>query len=207
MAAAEQKKSYEVVKNFRGVNTKANRTAIGDDEFFWLENAMPVGYANLKITPTFDNVGSITFSNTVVNFFSANIGLDDYLIAFQSNGSCEYVNLTTNVKGTLASASTFSTSGMNVSQWKNERLLIIDPTKGYFTWDGTNLISVGSVGSIGLVSGGTGSNTAAGVRTNLSLGSLATLSSITSTQFAATTTLLILDSAGSTLKTIRSPSS
>ena len=163
MAAAEQKKSYEIVKNFRGVNTKANRTAIGDDEFFWLENAMPVGYANLKITPTFDNVGSITFSNTVVNFFSANIGLDDYLIAFQSNGSCEYVNLTTNVKGTLASASTFSTSGMNVSQWKNERLLIIDPTKGYFTWDGTNLISVGSVGSIGLISGGTGYTSAPSV--------------------------------------------
>ena len=163
MAAAEQKKSYEIVKNFRGVNTKANRTAIGDDEFFWLENAMPVGYANLKITPTFDAVGSITFSNTVVNFFSANIGLDDYLIAFQSNGSCEYVNLTTNVKGTLASASTFSTSGMNVSQWKNERLLIIDPTKGYFTWDGTNLISVGSVGSIGLVSGGTGYTSAPSV--------------------------------------------
>jgi hypothetical protein len=115
MAAAEQKKSYEVVKNFRGVNTKANRTAIGDDEFFWLENAMPVGYANLKITPTFDNVGSITFSNTVVNFFSANIGLDDYLIAFEDNGSCEYVNLTTNTKGTLASAGTFSTSGINVS--------------------------------------------------------------------------------------------
>ena len=163
MAAAEQKKSYEIVKNFRGVNTKANRTAIGDDEFFWLENAMPVGYANLKITPTFDAVGSITFSNTVVNFFSANIGLDDYLIAFQSNGSCEYVNLTTNIKGTLASASTFSTSGMNVSQWKNERLLIIDPTKGYFTWDGTNLISVGSVGSIGLVSGGTGYTSAPSV--------------------------------------------
>ena len=59
MAAAEQKKSYEVVKNFRGVNTKANRTAIGDDEFFWLENAMPVGYGNLRITPTYDAVGSV----------------------------------------------------------------------------------------------------------------------------------------------------
>jgi hypothetical protein len=50
MAAAEQKKSYEVVKQFKGVNTKANRTAIGDDEFYWLENAMPIGYGNLKVT-------------------------------------------------------------------------------------------------------------------------------------------------------------
>ena len=163
MAAAEQKKSYEVVKNFRGVNTKANRTAIGDDEFYWLENAMPVGYANLKITPTYDAVGSVTFSNTVVNFFSANIGLDDYLIAFEDNGSCEYVNLTTNVKGTLASAGTFSTSGMNISQWKNDRILISDPSKGYFTWDGTNLISVGSVGSIGIVSKGSGYTSAPSV--------------------------------------------
>jgi hypothetical protein len=154
MAAAEQKKSYEVVKNFRGVNTKANRTAIGDDEFYWLENAMPVGYANLKITPTYDNVGSITFAHTVVNFFSANIGITDYLVAFQDDGSCEYVNLITNTKGTLASAGTFSTSGMNISQWKNDRILIIDPSKGYFTWDATNLVFVGSVGSIGLVSKG-----------------------------------------------------
>ena len=69
MAAAEQKKSYEVFKNFRGINTKANRTAIGDDEFSWLENVMPIGYGNLKSTPTYDNVGSITFSNNVVNYF------------------------------------------------------------------------------------------------------------------------------------------
>lgn len=163
MAAAEQKKSYEVVKNFRGVNTKANRTAIGDDEFYWLENAMPVGYANLKITPTYDAVGSVTFSHTVVNFFSANIGLDDYLIAFEDDGSCEYVNLTTNVKGTLASAGTFSTSGMNISQWKNDRILISDPSKGYFTWDAVNLISIGSVGSIGIVSKGSGYTSAPAV--------------------------------------------
>jgi len=163
MAAAEQKKSYEVVKNFRGVNTKANRTAIGDDEFYWLENAMPVGYGNLRITPTYDNVGSITFSHNVVNFFSANIGLKDYLIAFEDDGSCEYVDLDTNTKSTLASAGTFSTSGMNISQWKNDRVLIIDPAKGYFTWDGTSLIAVGSVGSIGIVARGSGYTSAPAV--------------------------------------------
>ena len=36
MAAAEQKKSYKVVKEFKGVNTKANRTAIDENEFSWL---------------------------------------------------------------------------------------------------------------------------------------------------------------------------
>ena len=163
MAAAEQKKSYEVVKQFKGVNTKANRTAIDDSEFYWLENAMPIGYGNLKITPTYSNVGSVTFSNTVTFYCSANIGLVDYLVAFEADGSAEYVRLDTNAKGTIGAAGTFSGSGVNVSQWKNDRILIGDPAKGYFTWDGTNLIFIGSVGQIGIVQGGTGFTSAPAV--------------------------------------------
>jgi hypothetical protein len=163
MAAAEQKKSYEVVKQFKGVNTKANRTAIGDDEFSWLENAMPIGYGNIKITPTYSNVGSVTFSNTVTFYCSANIGLTDYLVAFEADGSAEYVRLDTNAKGTIAAAGTFSASGVNISQWKNDRILIGDPAKGYFTWDGTNLIFIGSVGQIGIVQKGSGFTSAPAV--------------------------------------------
>jgi hypothetical protein len=151
----EQKKSYQIVKQFKGLNTKANRTAIGEDEFSWLENAMPIGYANLKITPAQNNLG-ITFANTVTGFFSVNINLVDYILAFQANGSCEYVNLQTNTKGTVASAGKFSGSGISVSQWKNTQALILDPTNGYFYWNGTNLVSVGSVGAIYITNGGTG---------------------------------------------------
>jgi len=163
MAAAEQKKSYEVVKQFKGVNTKANRTAIDDSEFSWLENAMPIGYGNIKITPTYSNVGSVTFSNTVTFYCSANIGLTDYLVAFEADGSAEYVRLDTNAKGTIAAAGTFSASGVNISQWKNDRILIGDPAKGYFTWDGTNLIFIGSVGQIGIVQKGSGFTSAPAV--------------------------------------------
>ena len=51
MAAAspEQKKSYQVIKNFKGLDTKADRTAIDETEFSWIENAQPVGFANIKI--------------------------------------------------------------------------------------------------------------------------------------------------------------
>ena len=163
MAAAEQKKSYEVVKQFKGVNTKANRTAIGDDEFSWLENAMPIGYGNIKITPTYSNVGNVTFTSLVTTFCSANIGLTDYLLGFETDGSAEFVRLDTNVRGTIAPAGTFSSSGINVSQWKNERVLIADPAKGYFTWDGTSLVFVGAVGQIGIVQAGTGYTSAPAV--------------------------------------------
>ena len=161
MAAAEQKKSYKVVKQFKGLNTKANRTAIEEDEFSWLENVQPIGYGNLKIIPTSSpylnssNV-AITFANTVSHLASCNVDVTDYVVVFEADGSAEYVNKVTNNKGTLAAAGTFSGSGVKTSQWKNERMLILDPQKGYFTWDGNNVVSVGSLGIIAITNGGTG---------------------------------------------------
>ena len=78
MASAEQKKSYAVIKNFKGLDTKANRTAIDKDEFYWVENAMPIGPGNLKIVSAQNNVSnisgnSVVFSNAVVSLTNANI--------------------------------------------------------------------------------------------------------------------------------------
>jgi len=161
MAAAEQKKSYQVIKQFKGVNTKANRTSIGEEEFSWLENAQPVGAGNLKITPSRGAVldsgnASVTFANTVVYLTSANINNADYVIAFEDNGRAEFFNLTSSTKGNVAITGTFSNSGVQTSQWKDERLLIADPSKGYFTWNGNNAVFVGAVGPIGAVNAGTG---------------------------------------------------
>jgi hypothetical protein len=160
MAAAEQKKSYQVVKQFKGLNTKANRTSIGEDEFSWIENAQPVGYANLKIIPTYSNVtianAAVTFSNTVTNLASVNLGVKDYVVAFQADGSAQYYNVTDGTKGNVAVAGTFSNANVESTQWYNDRMLIIDPDKGYYSWDGNNVVSIGSVGSIGIVNRGSG---------------------------------------------------
>ena len=155
MAAVEQKKSYLVTKQFKGINTKNNRTAIDDAEFSWLENLMPLGYGTLRALPAPDSQ-SVTFGDDVSQLFTVNINNKDYVLAFQDDGRCEYVDLDTNTKGNVAVTGTFSNSGMRVSQWKDERALILDPSKGYYTWNGTNLVFVGSVGFIGLVSGGAG---------------------------------------------------
>ena len=160
MAAAEQKKSYQVVKQFKGLNTKANRTAIDETEFSWVENAQPIGYANLKIVPTYTNVtianAAVTFSNTVTYLSSVNIGIKDYVLAFLSDGSAQYYNVTDNSNGNVAVAGTFSGAGLQTTQWYNDRALILDPDKGYYTWDGNNVVSIGSVGAIGVVNRGSG---------------------------------------------------
>jgi hypothetical protein len=155
MAAAEQKKSYQVVKQFRGVNTKANRTAIDENEFAWLENAMPIGYANLKITPYSSNT-AVSFANVATGLYAANIINNDYALAFQEDGSCEAVDIISNTTSNVAIAGTFSNSGINTTQWKSERVLISDKDKGIFSWDGTNIVAIGAVGSIGIVNGGSG---------------------------------------------------
>ena len=168
MATAEQKKSYAVVKAFKGLNTKANRTAIDTEEFAWIENAMPIGSGNIKITPaqsTVKNSGNtaVSFANTVTFLTSSNLGLSDYIVAFEDNGRAEYFKLDTATKGNVAVTGTFSNTGVTSAQYKNERIIIGDPNKGLSSWDGNNVVSIGSVGIIGITNPGNGYLTAPSV--------------------------------------------
>lgn len=160
MAAAEQKKSYAVIKQFRGIDTKANRTAIEKDEFYWLENAMPVGSGNLRITPQSTTVNNasgnaVVFSNAVTYLTSANI-TDDYLVAAESNGAMQYFDLTSLSGGNIAAAGTFTGSGISTAQYQNTNLFIGDPVNGLYEWDGGNLVAIGSIGVIGITNPGAG---------------------------------------------------
>ena len=160
MAAAEQKKSYAVIKLFKGIDTKANRTAIEKDEFYWLENAMPVGSGNLRITPQSTTVNNasgnaVVFSNAVTYLTSANI-TDDYLVAAESNGAMQYFDLTSLSGGNIAVAGTFTGSGISTAQYQNTNLFIGDPVKGLYEWDGGNLVAIGSIGVIGITNPGAG---------------------------------------------------
>jgi hypothetical protein len=148
MAAVEQKKQYAVVKDFKGVNTKNNRTVIENGEFGWLENAMPIGFGNLRIIEGNEVVEATAFTANVTYMGSVNIQNNEYVLGFQDDGSAQFVNLTTNTKGNIAAAGTFSNADVMITQWKNERALIIDPNNGYKTWDGTDLHDIGSVNSI-----------------------------------------------------------
>jgi hypothetical protein len=156
MAAVEQKKSYAVVKDFKGVNTKNSRTVIGDGEFGWLENAMPIGFGNLKTVPANEQLANVTWTANTAFLGSVNINNNEYILSFNDDGSANYVNITTGSTGNIANTGTFSNSGVAITQWKNERALIIDPNNGYKTWDGVDLHDIGAVNSITINDGGTG---------------------------------------------------
>ena len=161
MAAAEQKKSYAVIKQFLGINTKANRTAIDEKEFSWIENAMPIGFGNIKIIPAQKAVVdsgnvAVSFANTTTHITSANIDLNDYILVFDDAGGGQYFDLTTDTKGNVAPVGTFSGADINTAQYKNEYVIIGDPTNGLYTWNGTSLVSGNSVGFIGITNPGSG---------------------------------------------------
>ena len=155
MAVAEQKKSYQVSKNFKGVNTQGNRTAIDADEFAWIENVQPIGFGNLKVV---NGAGTSfnTWSGTVSALYNANISNNDYIVAFFTNGGAQYYNLTTSTSGTIAASGTFSASGVRIAQWKNERILILDPQYGLWFWNAVNLVPLGITTSSTATSGAVG---------------------------------------------------
>jgi hypothetical protein len=168
MAAAEQKKSYAVYKNFKGLNTKSNRTAIDDEEFSWIENAMPIGFGNIKIVPAQVTVkdggnNAISFGNTVTTLTNTNLGLSDYILAFEQDGRGQYVVINSGTVGNVGVTGTFSSSNVSTAQWKNEEVYIGDPNKGLFSWDGTSLLNIGGVGRIGLTARGSGYTSAPAV--------------------------------------------
>lgn len=143
-------------REYKGINTQADRTAIDDNEFAWLENYMPIGSGNLRVVPA-QGTSLVDFVDTPYVGWAFNINKTDYAYTVCTNGAAYQALLTSPfTKTKIANAGTFSGSGAWATQWKNERILFIDPTKGYFSWDGTVLVQNGGVATITITNGGSG---------------------------------------------------
>ena len=137
--SSEGVKNTHSLRDFKGVNTQAARQSIGDDEFSWLENVVPIGFGNLRALPG-PSTALATWSPSIAyNIQTANLNNVDYLYVFTTDGAGYQVNLTTYAVTTFAPASTFSGSGTAMCQWQNTQICIIDPDNGYFSWNGSTL--------------------------------------------------------------------
>ena len=155
-ADRENKKSNQTLREFKGVNTRNARTVIHDDQFAWLENVMPIGSGNMVAVP---GPGSslASWPTAVYMMESVNLNNVDLMIGFGTNGAGYSINLTTYAVTTFAAAGTFQGSGTVLAQWQNTAIVIVDPTKGYFTWTGTTLTNwVGTLQSLTITAIGLG---------------------------------------------------
>jgi hypothetical protein len=137
------------IKKWGGINTKADRTAIDDQEFSWLENFMPIGDGNLRAM--FTNATPLyTAAGLTINFFYFfNIGTTTYVAVFFTDGSAVQVNTATSAVTTIAAAGTFYNGGAlpAVAQWGNSGIVIVASVAAdnYWAWDGTTLFKPGDL--------------------------------------------------------------
>lgn len=160
-APAEQKKSYHVSKAFKAMNTHANRTAIEDDEFSWLENVQPIGAGNLKVVPTSltaknNSNASVVLTSNIVTMYSEELLGNTYIAMFTDSGASSFYDVNFGQVIAVAANSTFSTSGVTAAQFSNTDIIIGDPSKGLFVYDGNVTVQLGSGGAIGMLNVGAG---------------------------------------------------
>ena len=142
-----------VFRDFGGINTQAKRQAIKADEFAWIENIMPIGHGNALIVPA-RSAALAAVGSGVCNYMDDyNIGGLNYMFMSTDTGNAYQVALASPFTVTHI-GSIFSNSGVEIAQWKNERILIIDPVLGYYSWDGVTLASNGSLVSATVTVGG-----------------------------------------------------
>lgn len=146
-------------KNFRefgGLNTQAARQSINDNEWSWIENVMPIGFANARaVNQISASKATIPAARTIYYRKVFNRIGTNYLFCACTDGSAWQVLLGAPWTVTqIAANGTFSGSATQIAQWKNERILIIDPNaNGYRDWDGTTLTILSGTSSA--PSGGT----------------------------------------------------
>lgn len=146
---------------FGGLASAASRIGIPDQKFWWIENLVKIGDANLR---SVKDVGpalyTISGAATIVNFFMYNIGSTKYAAIFLSNGTAYQVN---NADGTITTISsvpgTFYQAGSQLTaccQWAAQYLLISNnlSANSYWVWDGATLYTAGTLAPIVTVTNG-----------------------------------------------------
>lgn len=136
---------------FGSMNQQDSRQGIEDVDFYWNENFLKVGKANLR---TAWDQGSPLYTATdgltIVYFFFFNIGATNYVAVFLSDGTVVQVNSSTGVQTIISSTSgTFYIGGQLpiCGQWGSQYLLIANNfnSNNYWIWDSFTLYSSGGL--------------------------------------------------------------
>jgi hypothetical protein len=140
---------------FEKMNTKVARQNLPETQVSWMENLQPIAPNDLQTVPGAAGTLTTLSGKTIARKFPANIGGTDYVIAFNTDGSCIAINASNGAQTVVAAAATFSTTP-DMTVYASARILIMDQTKGYATWDGTLFVGSGGLSpNIQVTNGGT----------------------------------------------------
>lgn len=126
-------------RRWEGVNVRDSRTGIGDTEFSWLQNMIPVGAASLQVVRAPGDVVA-TYEPGLGRMWGFNVNGFPVLIAIGLDGSIhQYTGA-----GAHVEVAPPGTVGIHAwaTCWQASPVLIVDPLLGYFTWNGAALTLV-----------------------------------------------------------------
>lgn len=129
-----------VLRDFGGVNLQSPREDIGDAEFAWLEELIPIAPGNLTLVQGPGSVLVTISSETGAPSFTLpfNVAGVDYVLAIWSNTGNAWVGQPVLAAVWTKIATAKFTSGRTAAtQWSNQGVLIVDPVTGYFDWSVT----------------------------------------------------------------------
>jgi hypothetical protein len=149
-----------ILRDFGGVNLQSPREAIQDNEFYWLEEMIPIAAGNLSLISGPGAVLQTIAGETGAPSLSINFSVSsiDYILAIWSNSGNAWVGPANSIGVWVKIASGKFTSGQTAATaWSNLGVLIVDVTAGYYDYNITTASTLTNLS--GLLYGPAVSNT------------------------------------------------
>lgn len=137
----ERKLLSKYFGSFQGVFTQSARTAIPDQNFFNLVNAIPIGAENCQVVPSPSAALCNYGADTIYWSQGLNLNGTEYLVNFGASGAVYLYNIAAQTSAQINSGTLLSGAGSRCVQWQNTQILFIDAT-GYYNYDGTTFSQI-----------------------------------------------------------------
>jgi hypothetical protein len=128
------------LKDFLAVNTTNTRTATPDHAFYNLENAQPIGAANIHSINDISSQLQAYGVDLIYFDLSCNVANTEYLIQLSSTRKAFAYNVGANTLANITGGVTLDGTSGRIAQWQNTNVLVID-TGGYWQWNGSGTLT------------------------------------------------------------------
>jgi len=126
-------------RTWKTLNLTDARASIEDSELSWCENALPIGNGAIQILNG-PGASIATIAQGIASLWGVPFSSGGVFVSINSDGSIS--KITTGGVVTVVAAAGTVTTAARLSMWQGSTALIIDPTKGYFSYDGTTFTTI-----------------------------------------------------------------
>ena len=139
--ATDGKRNFLFFREFGGMVRKALRQSIPDKAFYYLQNLLPVGAANLQTVRNPATISSVTASTqsagSGIASWGVNLSTGDFQLTAMTNGDLWATPLSAPGTPTVSAKIGTGVNIKGVVAWSNTVALLVGPApNGYYSWDG-----------------------------------------------------------------------